>query len=321
MNLRNRLEYIFFVTFASLVRLLPRSLAIRAGRVLGGLGRCLQPRRVRVARQNLQQAFPEMNEVERDAVIGKMFQHLGVSFVEMVRLDLFSSSRDLDRYFSFEGVEHLHEALKLGRGGIMLSGHVGFWEAGAFFLPQLGLQAAFVAKPMRNPLVDTYINRMRESFGCYQISSRKGARRILKALHSNHLVGILMDQHTRPQEAVEVPFFGRNAYTTPIIAQIAMKHGTPVIPSFVYRTEDGRYLARFEPMIVLEAGDMSAADIQQNTLYLTERIEQGVRREISQWFWIHRRWRDKKPGRLPRDAGREKPKSREQDAPGGDDAE
>ena len=291
MKIRYYLEYLPFITFASLVRVLPRSLAIKFGRGMGSLGRYLQPRRVRIARENLRHAFPEMPDTELEDLLKKIFNHLGVSFVDMLRLDLFSGQRDMDRYFTFEGVEHLHEALKLGRGGIMLSGHVGFWEAGAFFLPQLGIQAGFVAKPMRNPLVDAYLARMRASSGCYLINSRKGARRIIKALQQNHLVGILMDQHRSQREAVKVPFFGRPAYTTPIVAQIAMKRQTPIVPIFVYRKDDGRYTVRIEPMIILDAGAMTEEDIVRNTALLTECIEQGIRKDISQWFWVHRRWR------------------------------
>jgi KDO2-lipid IV(A) lauroyltransferase len=308
LNLRNHLEYLPFITFATLVRILPRPQAIRLGRALGGLGRFLQPRRVRIARDNLRQALPAMSGAERQEILKKTFVHLGVSLVDMLRLDKFSGQADLDRYFIFEGLEHLHEALGLGRGCILLSGHVGFWEAGAFFLPLLGMDAGFVAKPIRNPLVNAYFNRMRTAFGCYLISSRKGARRIIKALQSNHLVGILMDQHTRPREAVKVPFFGRPAYTTPIVAQIAMKLQTPVVPSFAYRTDDGRYRVRFEPMILLAPRDLSEAEVLRNTALLTGSIEQGVRREISQWFWVHRRWRvkatqrgaqDEEPGKTP----------------------
>ena len=275
-----------------LVRCLPRRPAMRFGRMMGALSRWLQPRRVRIARENLRRALPDKPDSEREELLTEIFSHLGVSFVEMLRLDLYSGRQDLDRYFSFEGIEHLNEVLALGRGGIMLTGHVGFWEAGAFFLPLLGIEAGFVAKPIRNPLVDAYFARMRTSNGCYLINSRKGARRIVKALQSNHLVATLIDQHTRPKEAVKVPFFGRPAYTTPVVAQIAMKLRTPILPSFVYRNDDGRYTVRFEPLIFLDPGNNSEEDIFRNTALLSECIERAVKRELGQWFWVHRRWRD-----------------------------
>ena len=82
---------------------------------------------------------------------------------------------------------------------------------------------------MRNPLTDSYFLRMREAAGGYIINSRKGARRILKALQQNHLLGVLMDQHAGRSQGVQVPFFGRPAWTTPIIAELAMKYRVPIV--------------------------------------------------------------------------------------------
>ena len=294
MKLRNYSEYFAFLAVARLARCLPRATALRFGRRLGQAVRFFQRRRTATARDNLQTAFPEMPSAERERIIHDMFGHLGKSFVEMVRLDMLRGEKDLERYFIFEGLENLRAVQEMGQGGILLTGHVGFWESGAFFLPQLGIEVSFVAKPIRNPLVDAYINRMRTSFGCQLINSRKGARRIMKALQQKQLVGLLIDQHVTPREAVRVPFFNRPAYTTPIIAQLAMKMETPILPSFVYRTDDNRYRVCFEPVVQLERGDMSEEQVVRNTALLSRLTEQGIRRELSQWFWLHRRWREKK---------------------------
>lgn len=306
MKLRNYYEYLAFLAVAKLVRSLPRSTALRFGRRLGLSARFFQPRRTATARHNLQAAFPEKPPEELEKIIHDMFAHLGMSFVEMVRLDLFRGEGDLEKYFIFEGLENLRAVQEMGRGGIILTGHVGFWEAGAFFLPQLGVEVSFVAKPMRNPLVDAYVERMRTTFGCRLINSRKGARRIIKALQQKHLVGLLIDQHVSPREAVRVPFFKRPAYTTPVIAQLAMKLDAPILPSFVYRTEDNRYRVCFEPMVQLEKGDMSDEQVMRNTALLSQLTEKGIRRELSQWFWLHRRWREKK-ARQPAGAGTNEP--------------
>jgi len=297
LKLRNFLENLAFLAIAIPARKLPRATALGLGRRLGRLARFFQSQRAATARLNLQAALPDLAPGERDEIVRNMFGHLGMGFIELVRLDLFEGQEDLERYFSIEGLENLRAVQEMGRGGILLTGHVGFWEAGAFFLPQLGVETSFVAKPLRNPLINGYIERMRTAKGCHLINSRKGARRIMKALQQKHLVGLLIDQHTSPREAVRVPFFNRPAYTTPVIAQLAMKLGAPILPSFVYRTEDNRYRVLFEPMVLLDKGEMSPEQVIRNTALLSELIEQGVRRELSQWFWLHRRWREPRTGR------------------------
>ncbi len=289
--MRNWLEYIPFIMIAWLVRALPRRTALALGRRLGTLGRWLQPRRVEIARDNLRRAYQEMPADECEAIIREMFSHLGAGFAEMLRLDLTKETAVIARDFVIEGEEHLRRAVAEGRGCILLTGHLGFWEAGNFIFSKLGYPIGVVAKPMRNPLIDDYFLRMREMAGGYIINSRKGARRILKALHQNHLVGILMDQHVSRRYGVQVPFFDRPAWTTPIIAEIAMKYCVPIVPAFCWWLPDNRYHVEILPMLMLE-GESSPEKIIENTALLTGIIENAVRRHPEQWFWVHRRWRN-----------------------------
>ena len=288
--MRYWLEYIPFIAFASLVRFLPRNVALAVGRWMGALAMRLQPKRVRIADDNLRHAFPEMPDTERAELVKRVFREMGHGFVEMLRLDMFDGQADLDKLFDIEGIEHIHEALKLGRGCILLTGHLGFWEAGCYVFPTLGIPVGIVAKPMKNKLVDAYFRRQREAYGGYIIDTHKGARKIFKALQSNHAVGILMDQHMPRRQAVRVPFFGRPAYTTPIIAQLAMKYQVPIVPAFAYRNRDNTYRAKVSPMFFLEQ-ELSEAGIVAGTALMTEKIEAAIREDAGQWFWVHRRWK------------------------------
>ncbi len=288
--MRNWLEYIPFITIATLVKSLPRSLALSIGGWLGKLGRRFLGRRVKIARENLQSVFPEMSAAEINRTIREMFEHLGISFIDMLRVGQYRGQQDIDRYFEINNKEHLSEALELGRGCIVLSGHLGFWEAGSFIMPQLGFSTEIVAKPMRNPLVDGYFRRIRESNGNQIINSRKGARGILKSLQNNNAVVILLDQHLSGKGSIIAPFFGRPAHTTTIITQMATRYQIPIVAGFSYRLPDNRYKCLFEKMIILE-GDLSDENILANTTLLNQQIEAGIRHNISQWFWLHRRWR------------------------------
>ena len=288
--MRNWLEYIPFICIATLVRAMPRSLALNLGKRLGQLAPHFQGRRVNISRDNLQKAFPEMPAAEVSATISAMFKHLGISFIDMLRVDRYRGQQDLDRYFEINDKENLSEALELGRGCIVLSAHLGFWEAGSFFMPLLGFETGVVTKPMRNPLVDAFFRRIRESRGNHIINSRKGARGILKSLQQNHAVCILLDQHLKGQGSVAAPFFGRPAHTTTIITQMATRYQIPLIAAFSYRQPDNTYRCYFSKMFLLE-GDLSEENILANTTLINQQIEAGVRQDISQWFWLHRRWR------------------------------
>ncbi len=284
-------EYGLFLALAFFTRTLPRVTALRMGVRLGELSRLVQKKRVIIATENLRRAYPEKTEEEIDKDVRAVFRHLGVSGIEMLRIDLFKGRADLDRYFSVTGLEHLRRAHAMNRGVFLLTGHIGFWEVGTFSMPALGFPTDFVAKRMKNPYVDRYFEKLREAGGGHCLESKKGARRILRSLSENHLVAVLLDQHIIRREAVPVEFFGRRAWTTPIIAQIAMKQGTPIIPIYAYRTENFHYRIDIEPPILLE-NDPDPEAVVHNTALLTANIEQAVRRNPTQWFWVHRRWRD-----------------------------
>jgi len=288
--MRNWLEYIPFLITANLVRALPRKAALALGAALGALARHLQPRRVRIATDNLRHALPDLTTEEIQATIDKMFVFLGQGFMEMLRLDMYRGEQDLSHYFQINGRENVDAALELGRGCIILTGHVGFWEAGNILIPKLGLPFGVVAKPMRNPHVDAYFSRLRTAAGSYIINSRKGARGILKALQDNHCVGILLDQHIKGPGSVKAPFFSQPAHTTTIITQMATRYQIPIVPAFAYREPDQTYRCDIGEMFLLQ-GDLSEQNIFDNTTLLNKIIEDGVRRNISQWFWLHRRWR------------------------------
>ncbi len=289
---KNILEYALFLLLATTVRTMPRIPALNLGRRLGELSRHVLPKKVKIARENLRAAFPEKPAEDIEQLILEVFRHLGVSGVEMLRIDLFKGQKDLDTYFSFSGLEHLRQAYDQGKGVILLTGHVGFWEVGTFFMPHLGFPVDFVAKRMKNPYVDRYFLRLREAAGGRCLESRRGARKIVRSLSEKRGIAILLDQHTRPQEAVCVDFFNRPAYTTPIITQIAMKYDVPVVPVFVYRTADFHYQVIAEPAVCLDSAPGEEA-VVKNTALLTNIIEQAVRKDLSQWFWVHRRWRVK----------------------------
>lgn len=288
---RHRLEYAALLAFAPLIRALPRPLALRLGRRIGDVSRWFMSERRKLAQDNVSQAFPDWSTEQVKALVKRNFEQLGMSAMDSLRLDLFAADKP-EEYFDIRGVEHLHEAQALNRGVILLTGHLGFWEAGHYVFPALGVPLDTIAKPLKNRLTDAYFYRTRTHFGADILSSRKGARRIFKSLQAGRAIGLLLDQHISPPGSIPVDFFGRKAYTTTAITNLAMKYQIPIVPTFCLRQPDNRYDVWVEPLVLLE-GEGEAA-LAENTQFLTNIIEQAIRRDPGQWFWMHKRWRKTK---------------------------
>jgi len=292
-SIKHRSEYLALRVAAVIVRRLSRKNALAFGRVLGRLTMRILPNRYRMAKENMTLALPELSASEIEVNVRKNFEHIGICGAEMLRIDMFQlGDEDIDKYITYDGLSLLQEALALGRGVLLLSAHLGFWELGGFALAEKGIQLDMVAKPLKNPLADRYFGDLRKSFGAEILNSRKGARRILQSLRANHAVGIMLDQHISPPGSVMVEFFGRKAYTTTAIANMAMKNQVPVVPVFCLRQPDNSYKVWAEPMLMLTGKGEN--DVIENTQRLTDIIEAAVRKDVSQWFWMHKRWRKKK---------------------------
>ncbi|NQU16265.1 MAG: lysophospholipid acyltransferase family protein, partial [Desulfobacteraceae bacterium] len=120
-----------------------------------------------------------------------------------------------------------------------------------------------------------------------------------QAAKKNMAIGFLMDQNVDWYEGVFVRFLGRTACTNKGLALLALRTGTPVIPMFSARQEDGRYRITFGREVALVRTGDKTRDLEENTQLFSEIIETYVRKHPDQWFWFHRRWKTKSYCPLP----------------------
>jgi len=289
---QHKCEYLLFLLLSAFVRTLPLALALLLGRGLGTLIYFAQPRRRSKARTNLRLAFPEKREEECRRLLRENFRQLGQTGIEMLRLDLYRHPQTLKKSFVVNGIEEVQRALAGGKGCFLLTGHIGFWEAGCILLPLHGVPTDLIYKKMKNPYVEKRVLELRETTGTRAIEKKRAARKILRSLGDNRAVAVLIDQRVSRREGVVVNFFNRPVNATPIIALMAIKQGTPVVPAFSRRLPDHRYEITFAPMITFPQEENPAAEtVLAATQLLTDQIEAAVRRSPEQWFWVHDRWR------------------------------
>jgi KDO2-lipid IV(A) lauroyltransferase len=101
-----------------------------------------------------------------------------------------------------------------------------------------------------------------------------------------------MDQSVDWYDGVWVDFFGQPTCTSKGMALIAVKSQAPVLPVFLYRETTGFKIVIGEEIPLVVTGD-KITDIEINTLNYSKAIEAGVRRHPEQWFWVHRRWKNR----------------------------
>jgi KDO2-lipid IV(A) lauroyltransferase len=286
-KLRYGAEAAGFFFLMGIFRALPLDTASDLG---GWIGRNIFSRLPpdRIARANLKAAFPEKSEAEIEATLSGMWDNLGRTVAEYAHLGEFThGGPDARIHVTDQGSMAAFES---GRGVMFLSGHLANWELMPVTGRLMGFDGATVVRHPNNPYVARWIARQRALRGPRdQIGKHSGARRVFAQLRSGKAIYMLVDQ--RNDEGIAVPFFGRDAMTTPVPAALALKLGSSILMAGIRRR--GRS-ARFDVTVhrALEftpSGD-EAKDTRELTARITGEVEKMIRADPSQWLWIHRRW-------------------------------
>jgi len=284
-KLRYGAEAALFLAFMGFFRLI----GVDAASAVGGfIGREIfaRTRVTQRARDNLVLAFPEKSAAEHNAIIRTMWDNLGRTVAEYAHLDKFDLHGP-DPRIQVNNVEEIEKVL--GKGVLIVSGHFANWEIMPIAASRYGMDGAIVYRPPNNPYVDRYISRARARKGyAEQISKHQGTRRIFTLLRGGKAILLLADQKTN--EGIAIPFFGRDAMTTPAPAALALKLKVPMIFASNKRLGGARFAVTVYPPLELVPSGDDDADMRAMTTAINLRLEEMVRADPGQWLWIHRRW-------------------------------
>lgn len=283
--LRHAAEHALFLPFYGLVRALPHGASRALGGALGSLAGLVDRRRRGTAIENLAFALPDLDTRARQRIVAACFRHFGASFCDALSSLRFSADEVRERVERV-GFESFAAAAESGRGTIVLGSHFGNWEiVPAAIALEIGPMST-VGRRADNPHFERLVQRLRTRFGNQALDKRGSVREMFRLLERGGRLGLLIDQRVRAEEAIEVPFFGRPALTSPIVARLAKRTGAPVVPVFGEELPGGRY--RVEALPPINAVP-SEDDVALTRRYL-ETLEQRVRERPHLWLWLHRRW-------------------------------
>ena len=275
-------------TFAiELIAALPERVRDLLARWVGALAYALGIRRA-VTLDNLRQAFPERSERERRRIARGAYRNMARAAVEGL-----ASHRIPDRVLQartrIENEELLEAGLAKGKGVILASAHFGSWELLGELLARRGVPLHAVVRPLKGAINAVLMSRRAEA-GMRLIPARGAVPGAIKALRQNQVVAILFDQVLPSRRAVEVPFFGRPAFTSPGLSYAAIRSGATVLLAIPEREGKGLKLVLRGPFDPPSSGALEK-DVRAHTARLTAELEQVIRANPDQWLWLHRRWK------------------------------
>jgi Kdo2-lipid IVA lauroyltransferase/acyltransferase len=291
-------EYAAVRALVSALGAMPRPAAVSIGRALGLAAYALAGGLRRTGMRNLELAFPDADEAGRKRILRGTFLSLGRQLGEVSQFPHVSPERlrEVAEYDS-EDVKLLDVARERGRGVIFLTSHLGAWELLCFAHSAFYDPISFLVRPIDNPRIDAFVERLRTRFGNRPIDKKAAARAALRLLKDGGTLGVLADLNTQEREGVFVPFFGHLACTTAGVATLALRTDATVIPVCApWDERRGKFVFRGGPVIELVRTGDERRDVEVNTANFTAAIERHVRAFPDQWLWIHKRWKTRPQG-------------------------
>jgi len=295
-RVQTALEYGATRSLIAILGLLPPSVAMALGQQIGNLAFVLAGNLRKTGQRNLELAFPEKDEKERTEILRGCFRNLGRALGVFSQMST-KSAETLRKLLRPQGLEHIELAKSDGKGLILYTAHLGAWELTSFGLSLLGYPFSFLVRRVDNPEVEEFIDRTRMRFGNQTMDKVSAARSMVKVLRSGEVLGLLLDLNTLDDEGIFVDFFGVPASTNFVVAKLALRTGSPIIPLFApWDADSKKFLLKAHPPLLGESTGDEEADIRRLTEKLTLVIENEIRRYPDQWLWIHKRWKTRPPG-------------------------
>ncbi len=281
------LQAALLCTLLFLFRLLP----VDAASALGGrIGRTVGPRLTaanRRAAHNLARSFPEKSAAERGRILLGMWDNVGrilAEYAHLVRL------RDGGRIETV-GLDTLTAHKAAGGPLILIGAHIGNWELPGVWCARHARPITTVYRPPNNRSVDRLIGRIRSAAGMVEVrKGTEGTRAALKALSEGRNLGMLLDQ--KLNRGIALPFFGREAMTTPALGLFALRFDCPVVPIRVERTGGANFRVTVCPPLEISRTGDREADVAAIMTRVNRMYEDWIRERPEQWLWMHRRWKD-----------------------------
>ena len=279
------LEFIFIVILFIIFKILGFKLASNMG---GYIGKKIGPlfRSKQIILTNIKNALPSTNKADLELIIQSMWENYGRILAEYVFLKDFRKEK-LNDYLEIEGKEHLNKVRDSNEQVVFVSGHFNNFELMAMQIEKSGINLAAIYRPLNNIFLNGIMEKIRTKYICKnQIKKgRSGTRELLKSFNNKNSIALMIDQ--RVSEGEKSNFFGQDAFTTTIPAQLVKKFGCKIVPIHIERYNNFYFKMKVEEPINYNKD----STIDEITLSLNKLLENMILKNPSQWIWSHNRWK------------------------------
>ncbi len=299
------LAYILIKFVGPIIRMLPLNLSLFLGRRLGELFYYFDLKHKAIAYSNIKTAFgtstslkchgersrttaAQLSPRELSSLTKEFYRSFGQNIIELLFLPL-ADKAYMDKYITLEGEERIFEGFKKGKGVILLTVHAGSWEFSNVICANLGFDFHLFIREQRYPRLNSLLNAYRSQKGCKLIQRHNETRELIRALKSNHAIGMTADQGGK--SGTPVKFFAKYASMSSGAVRIALKYGAAIITAFYTRVKGPYIKVFFEPPLEIKKTGNLENDINDNLQTLVHVFEKYILKYPREYLWSYKIWK------------------------------
>ena len=222
--------------------------------------------------------------IDKNQIISEMWKNYGMTFIEYMFLNTF---RKNSSHIEIKGDENLNIAISKKKPLIFVSGHFANFELMSMEITKRNIKLATIYRPLNNIFLNPFMEILRKKFICKNQIKKglNGVRDAIEYIKNDFSIALMIDQ--RVSEGEKINLFKKPALTTTLPAQLALKYKLSIVPVFIQRKSNSKFVLEFQNEIKSE----DFHDKLELTKKLNEVLEKMVVRNSTQWIWTHNRWK------------------------------
>jgi KDO2-lipid IV(A) lauroyltransferase len=248
------------------------------------------------ALDNLRASFPEKSEQWIWQTGRRSFEHIAMLAIDVLFTPRLVKRYNWRDYSTYNSIERAKWIMHEGHGLLMVGAHYGNFEILGYLVGLFGFNVYSIARPLDNKSINKYLYGIRRRAG-QRLIDKKGATNLMEKLISTGATLCFVADQDAGRKGIFVDFFGRKASTYKSIGLLALTYNIPIVVGCSRRV-DNRFFFEIGPNRIIFPEEWADKDdpLKWVTTEYTKAIEEFVREDPTQYWWVHRRWKHRPKG-------------------------
>ncbi len=237
-----------------------------------------------IVEKNLKIFSSEVSDFKKKEIISKMWSSYGMTFVEYIFLNKFKKKNS---HIKIINEQVLDDIFTKKKPVIFVSGHFSNFEIMSMEISKKNIRLATIYRPLNNLFLNPFMEYLRKKYICKnQIKKgRRSMRKIIEYIENKNSIALMIDQ--RLSEGEKIKFFNKDAFTTTLPAQLALKYNLEIVPIFIQRQNNNLFeIEIFKPLNITKYNNKIEISKKLNQI-----LEDMILKNPYQWIWTHDRWK------------------------------